>query len=796
MKNIFLTVLVASVLCLSLSESKAQQNSSDDKKNIIIEKGGTINDIPSRNVNCLQTNIEAIDLPQSQATVMDYAPPAVKKQKGTETDYPHKRILLQGESVIFEVNGNAIRIDSSHFEVFSQEIEDAIKRTPLWLHDDLRFKFRLITNSANRTKMINLLNSVEKQYLDEVAFALAHLPNEVLLDSRFVNDWNYLFENAKMVYEYADSLKYVHLVEYGDTATGDWYTTTEYKIKQGSNYIWREIDKYYYYMFIVMPKLHVETLAVADATSSTTQRTWGYAWRDYLWNNPDPTHDYTPVNCSTSIATITNIPRLGEIMQQPDYLWDEKKTYFLFNRAFGTSDHALNILGNWASKCIPMDVTSSSDYRPSQPNHIAWKHVGNCHEDALLVAAAARTSLIPLMHISDDCDDHVWGMMHDAGNATWHHYEFFRGGATPLGDSRQQFWGMTNMQEYGGYGWTSSLVQGYVPDGTMINVSDCYSKDKPSAKLKMKITDKAGNPVDGARIQLYSTYTYDQSVIRSAGYLWTNSNGEINEPIGTQKKYYMKIYHPKFGSFPEESGKVYVVYNSANTASGREYSFNYTFQTSPARTTITDKHEEFDAEKSLKIDFLAKNITKGVNPSDWQNPTFYEKTGADALVTAYIVKESEIAKFKSGGSGATAQYGIPFVPSGEYNIPLFKSEKTYIVLMNNSNFTNAVELFYTPDLKFVDSVDFAINKNVTIKDVNISNNAICVYPNPASDKIMISFSEQLGDSWKITLFDIYGRSIKSVTNQQVIPVPELSSGLYFVRIEYGNNVVIKKVVKQ
>ena len=85
---------------------------------------------------------------------------------------------------------------------------------------------------------------------------------------------------------------------------------------------------------------------------------------------------------------IDTIPRLGEIMQMPEYLWDQQMTIYFFNRDFDSTHDAMNVLGNWCSRCIPMDVTNANDYRPSQPNHIAWKHIGNCHEDALLVAAA------------------------------------------------------------------------------------------------------------------------------------------------------------------------------------------------------------------------------------------------------------------------------------------------------------------------------------------------------------------------------------------------------------------------
>ena len=270
------TVTIALMLCLLISESKAQQESSD-KPPIRIEKGGSITDIPGTNIRSLQTNYEVIEIPQQQIITKDFSS-VVKTQKGTEADYPHKRILLQGESVIFEVSSNTVRLDTSHFEFFSPEIETAISRTPLWLQEDLRLKFRVISNTPHRTMMVNLLNTTEKKYLDELAFMLAFLPYEVLMSSRFINDWDYLIENAKMIYTFANSLKYVRLVEYGDTATGNWYTTTEYKIKQGNDFIWREIDKYYYYMFIVMPKLHMEGVYITDNSSSSDQRTWGYGW--------------------------------------------------------------------------------------------------------------------------------------------------------------------------------------------------------------------------------------------------------------------------------------------------------------------------------------------------------------------------------------------------------------------------------------------------------------------------------------------------------------------------------------
>ena len=99
--------------------------------------------------------------------------------------------------------------------------------------------------------MVTVINNAPKKYLDEVAYVVTYLPVEVLSGSRLPSDWSYLIDNARWIYTHADSLQYVQIVEHGDTTTQDWYTTTQYRIKQGSNYIWREVDRYYYYQFLV-----------------------------------------------------------------------------------------------------------------------------------------------------------------------------------------------------------------------------------------------------------------------------------------------------------------------------------------------------------------------------------------------------------------------------------------------------------------------------------------------------------------------------------------------------------------
>ncbi len=795
-KIIFSCILIISVLKVNISKAQIELNENEpikiEKTMDMSEPAGAI--INSPVINSTIT-IKEVDL------LWDVQHPFQQSQTqaSQKSNYTNKRILKPGDAIIFEVNNGTIKEDSSFFPLLPSEIEEAISRVPIWLHYDLRFKFRLIENTAHRAKMVDLLNGTPKQYLDEVAFMLTYLPYEVLIDKRFINDWDYLVKNVEMIYTFSDSLKYVELVEKGDTNTNDWTTTTKYKIKQGNNYIWREIDPYIYYQFIVMPKIEVEGVYVADGNSPAYQRTWGYGWREYLWFDPDTNYSYRPVNISGykivnasgkyDSLRVDTIPRLGEIMQMPEYLWSEVKTYYLFNREYKPTDDAMNILGNWCSQCIPMDVTSTSDYRPSQPNHIAWKHIGNCHEDALLVAAAARTCLIPLMHIGDFCDDHVWGMFND-GSKKWHHFEFFRGGCSP---GRPYYWGMTNLAEDGGYGWTSSLVQGYVPDGSLYNVSDYYSKKRPSAILDLTIVDELGCPIDGARVNLYSTNEQTgKEYILSAGYLWTDATGRIYTPIGTDKKYYMKVYHPKYGTFPTESGNVYRLIDS-KTTSGKTYPLTFVLPETPKnRSRVTANKNTYAAEKSLKISFAAKNITTDINPVDGQRSTFYERTGTDAFLNAHVFSESEMNTFKTKKNTAVASiYTFYQKQPGELAVPLQMSGKTYIALTNDFNYKNFVEIEYRTDI--VNKAEFDLNIN------NYSANEISIYlyPNPANN--ILNLNALNTNIEQIQIFDITGKEVKSSVSNETfcnVDVSGLVPGIYFVTIFTEKGKTVKKFIKQ
>jgi hypothetical protein len=96
----------------------------------------------------------------------------------------------------------------------------------------------------------------------------------------------------------------------------------------------------------------------------------------------------------------------------------------------------------------------------------------------------------------------------------------------------------------------------------------------------------------------------------------------------------------------------------------------------------------------------------------------------------------------------------------------------------------------------IDEVD-VIGSSATSSANNVDG--INVYPNPASDWIMVDLGEIEKGPAKVSLVDVCGQLIWSEKKERVlirIPVSQFDAGVYFLRIEMGMGVYGKKVVIQ
>ncbi len=550
---------------------------------------------------------------------------------------------------------------------------DALEVAPKWIRDDLKYKFRLLKQYALDDEYAELiLSAVEKneKYVDETAFLVANIALESLINARFRQNIEWLIEIPEFIYNIEDSLKYVRTVEYGDYSTGDYYTTTEYRIKNGKNgeIIWSEIPRDIYYWYLVHPKIYYEGLWTADNTNDPQQRTYGYSWHEYIWYNPDPQHDYTQVNMQSSVGSVGTIPRFGELMQQPDVLWDREKTHYLFGREFGNEDHALNLLGNWASRAVPSDPIIGEP-RAIHPNQILENNRGRCGEDTYLIVAACRTALIPIIHRGTIREDHVWGAFYDRG---WNHFEFFRGGLAYSG------WGWTNLMEGGAYEelapdyWVISFIEGHRPDTWVFNHTADYTE---TCTLRMGLMDKNNVPADGVNLRIYSSpgHNSDQNDqgVGLAGNQYSDHFGFFTLPAGDRKKYYFQAYHKKFGYLPAQD-RVYVLVAGMSVPE-KVYDIGY-FKLENLTMPVIDMNEnDFtpdNADYGVKLKWKAEEIITTKNIMDSQQSTFHYKKTDFGNVSFFILDSINYYKFNTGKpfdsyegayytNNTEAEFGLP-----------------------------------------------------------------------------------------------------------------------------------------
>ena len=79
-----------------------------------------------------------------------------------------------------------------------------------------------------------------------------------------------------------------------------------------------------------------------------------------------------------------------------------------------------------------------------------------------------------------------------------------------------------------------------------------------------------------------------------------------------------------------------------------------------------------------------------------------------------------------------------------------------------------------------------------------ANGSPKIYPNPAIDKINVSFNETVAKSFQITMVDVLGKKIFSQTyeNQSNVSIDaqNFDKGIYFLNIKTSDGKFTKKII--
>lgn len=232
------------------------------------------------------------------------------------------------------------------------------------------------------------------------------------------------------------------------------------------------------------------------------------------------------------------------------------------------------------------------------------------------------------------------------------------------------------------------------------------------------------------------------------------------------------------------------------------------------QTTNSLDINEVKIEAFVRSDFASADFTN-ITIDNQYNITFdytSNNTGNVSEDDQYVISIEASTGMMS--SEYNDDYGIEDNGSGSLTISLFdffenpySGDYTFSIKTINRVFVGSNsdgERFYFNDCGLINEYADSFEVGVEEEDValptmtEISN----VYPNPFNGTTNINFQLNKPCDVSLKLYDIQGRHVRSLINEEMnagqhtfsLEIEDLSSGTYFVQMEAGNTVSVKKVM--
>jgi len=657
----------------------------------------------------------------------------------------------------FSTETESLEVISLPQRGLTEKAEEAVEYAPKWLRYELIDNFHRLDTTYQNLYADLILQAPDLRIVDEVAFQVAHLSPEILMDSVF--DPDLIIINASLIYQYADSLPYVMLIDYGLPPWSDDYYTTlgYYLIEDGDTvpYLLPYKEKLYYY-YVVHPELSDESPRMDDYV-------YNKFWRDFFWGEVD-----------------SGYPILSEKLRDIQIVWDGQKHVLPGDREYTPDDLALDVVGHWVSDLVPW---AASGNRPIQPNVIVYEHNGNCGEVQDALAAAGRTALLPIASVFTLAEDHVWNEFYLMDD--WHEYQVDLGhGSTHIDDPSTGY-----DRQHGGRKDLSSVME-WRSDGRVRTVTSRYSN---VCSLHVRVVDQAGRPVDGARVLIYSEYCYGGFSVSCWGF--TDPQGECDFELGELRDFYIHINSP-IGDYPSGADEILKIIETSQTGAHYYKTFVFPGYIPAPRPQLVSSVDTFyqyvmyfwpqDYEALLHGYVRARRNT-GDNGF---YHTYSEKITPRNFPKIYLVDSLGLYAFENENLFPVIDTGSLFrrfwlrIPEGDFYIVISGRE-----VLATSFFGKVIVQIYRPRITSAAEKIAQSRKNAYLSVLN------------SKDQIEIRYEVPAGENYKIILFNEAGRKVKTLLSakgdgnlRSYRFQPQLPSGLYFVRLETPKTTMVKKVL--
>ena len=622
----------------------------------------------------------------------------------------------------------------------SQTQMDAIERAPSWMRDDLYDNLRRFEYSFVGDVVANEILSAPDPFVDEIAFQAAHIPPVLFSQSIY---FELLRENAEYIYTVDSSLNYVEIVDYGDSNDDDYYTTARYKIIDAAgDTVQIEIDKEYYYWYILHPKVSDEIPTyINPETGDPANPPDGVFWRTYFWTHADSGRDY-----------------LSDHLTDEEVLWSRESS----------SGGAMSALNAWIDNNMVYQVQGE---RPIQPVRIYHLHMGYCGEYQDIRCAAGRTALVPTACTSNNCEDHAWNEFWDE---EWIHWD----GTINNSLMYENSWGKT-----------LSGVFNFRGDGYCYSATERYSADL--CTLAVTLYDSAGKPADGVRVKIRSD-AWSGGGLSTAGWVMTDASGQASIVFGDAQDYYIRL-DGALGNYPENLTEYILIIDDSEP--GELYTWEYTFDNAPPVLEITEAPEYPDPldDYMMEIEYTVEyERTYAWYLSNWVgNQYIYNEFGTklnSGFADFFIVNQANYEQYFM--SMPAEGFGIAENSSaGDVSFVLPTDDAWYAVFSGREFSTNRPQVTGTVNIYASDASVGDGSANGAPLEFALNN----PYPNPFNAESVLEFALPSSGKINLSVYDVTGRKVLTLidgykpagTHSLRFEAEGLTSGVYFVRLDAG-----------
>lgn len=167
---------------------------------------------------------------------------------------------------------------------------------------------------------------------------------------------------------------------------------------------------------------------------------------------------------------------------------------------------------------------------------------------------------------------------------------------------------------------------------------------------------------------------------------------------------------------------------------------------------------------------------------------YSDKYYFDVLATNYPLNPLTIQRFSSALSFSCASSATCAVSGATVFLPSMAANTPSIVPITSYTINN-----YT---QWANPISYSINPNYCLvmnSEENLDKEKLTFSPNPAHSKIVINSNDKIES---VEVYDISGKLISTHSNTYEIDISELMQGMYFLRMNLGNEIVTKKFIKE